>query len=935
MPRIGRRGVAEGCRLRSPVPGQVPVRHDKGPLKLLAGVVPGRVFSLGFDATGPSALPHIASMSAPPDVSQDPGGSEQAPSHPLLRRLLAARHWLAALFSVLLFLAALWVMHRETASVHMGAVLGYFGELSPLTLLLGVLLSAGSYLAMTGYDAIALDYLGKRLPYGRVALVSFVAVSVGQNVGLAWISANAVRLRMYTAAGLSATDVAVVAALCSLAFGIGVAVVGGMALVSDPARAALVLHLPVALPRLLGWLILAATALYLIWGCLRRQPLRVRNWLLRVPGPSTTLAQIGLAVLDLSCSGGVLFMFLPPDLGLSFPMFLGIYLLAIVAGIASHVPGGVGVFESILLLALPDIPREGLLGAVVAYRILFYVAPFGLAALLAAGHELHLHRRLVGKGVAAAGDLLARIAPQIMAVLTFVAGAVLLGSGVTRAVSWRIELLSDLLPLPLLEIAHLTASLVGLALLVLAHSLNQRVRAAYRVTLWLLLAGILSSLVKGLDYEESLLLAALAGVLWLARDAFERPASLLDEIFSAGWISSVTLALIGSLWLGLFSYKHMGYSNELWWRFAFHADAPRALRASLLVVLSATGLGLIKLLRSAPPVPGLPGEGDLARAAAVVARSPSGDGHLALLGDKRLLFSEAGDAFVMYQVKGRSWIAMGDPVGAPDAIGALAWRFLELSDYRGGRPVFYQVDGRHLPLYTDLGLAPLRIGEEALVPLAGFSLEGSERAELRQAYRQVTDLDARFEVIEARQLDAALADLQRISDAWLQTRRARERGFALGFFEPAYLRRCLCALVRIQGRIVAFASLWASADRAELAPELMRFDPAAPRGTMDYLLAEVMLWGAAKGYGRCNLGLAPLADLRSHPLAPTWQRLGTLIYRHGEHFSDFEAVRAYKSKLQPTWLPKYIAAPRGFAVPALLMDVAALISGELRVPVVR
>ncbi len=869
-------------------------------------------------------------MSVPSDAPRDPDGSAKAPSHPLLRRLLAARHWLAALASVLLFLVALWVMHRETTRVHVSAVLGYFGGLPPLTLLIGVLLSAGSYLAMTGYDAIALRYLGKRLPYARVALVSFVAVSVGQNVGLAWISANAVRLRMYTAAGLSATDVAVVAALCSLAFGTGVAVVGGMALIANPARAALVLHLPAELPRLLGWLILAATALYLVWGWLRRRPLRVHNWLLRVPSPSTTLAQIGLAVLDLSCSGGVLFVLLPPDLGLSYPMFLGIYLLAIVAGIASHVPGGVGVFESILLLALPDMPRDGLLGAVVAYRILYYVAPFGLAALLAAGHELHLHRRLVGKGVAAAGDVLARIAPQITAVLTFIAGAVLLVSGATPTAPGRLQILQELVPLPLLEISHLAGSLVGLALLVLAHSLNQRVNAAYHLALWLLFAGIVSALLKALAYEDALLLAVLAGTLWLARDAFDRPASLLDETLSPGWITSVALAVIGSLWLGLFTHKHLDYGHELWWQFAFDADAPRSLRTSLVVVLAATVLGLLRLLRPVPAAPGLPTAAELARAGAIVARAPNADAHLALLGDKRLLFDQAGDAFLMYQVKGRSWIAMGDPVGLPAAHGPLAWSFLELCDYHGGRAVFYQVDVEHLPLYLDLGLAPLKIGEEAVVPLLGFSLESGEREELREAHARVANLGVTFEVVAAGQVDTVLPQLRRVSDAWLQTEGTHEKGFAMGSFREDYLRRCPCALVRYEGRIAAFGNLWATQDRAELSVDLVRFEPAAPQGSMDYLLVELMLWGAARDYARFNLGMAPLAELRSHPLAPTWNRLGTLVYRHGEHFRDFEDLRAYESRFRPIWLPKYVAAPRGFALPAILLDVASLIAGGVR-----
>jgi len=111
--------------------------------------------------------------------------------------------------------------------------------------------------------------------------------------------------------------------------------------------------------------------------------------------------------------------------------------------------------------------------------------------------------------------------------------------------------------------------------------------------------------------------------------------------------------------------------------------------------------------------------------------------------------------------------------------------------------------------------------------------------------------------------------------------------------------------------------------------------PTYPRGAVDYPLVELMRRGAARGHGRFNLGMTACADLGSHPLAPAWQRLGTLIYRYGEHFPDPGAVRTYKSRFAPTWRPKNVAVPLGFTVPAVLLDVAALIEGDVPAPGVR
>jgi len=850
---------------------------------------------------------------------------------PLVIRIKEARHALVVGVSLLLFVAALWVLHRELTGIHLSDVLARLASVKPAALGLALAFTTASYLALIGYDALALRYAGRPLPYPRVALTSFVATAVGHNLGMATLSGGAVRLRIYSAAGLSATDVATVVAMVGLTFGVGVTFLAASVLILVPVGASLLLNVPQSLARGVGLAVLAILGAYPVLGALRRRPVTVGAWQLRIPDPATTIGQIALSTVDLACAAAVLYTLLPADASLSYPLFLSVYVLAIIAGILSYVPAGLGVFETVLLLGLPTVPKDALLVAVLLYRLIYYLLPLAAAALLAAGHELQLYRRHLVRGLELARDALESVVPQVMAVIVFVTGAVLLFSGATPGSSDRMSVLQDWLPLPLLELSHLTGSLVGLGLTLLASALYRRVNVAYHLALALLIGGVVASLLKGLDWEGSLLAGLAALALWTGRGAFYRKASLWQQGLRSDWAAAIALALGGSAWLGLFAYKRVEYAHDLWWQFAFDADASRFLRATLVGVIALTVLALVRLLRPAPPPPELPDAEELRRAATLVARTPASDAALVLLGDKRILFDEDDAGFIMFQVQRRSWIAMGDPVGPPVIAETLAWRFRELCDRYGGRPVFYQVDAEHLTLYLDLGLAPLKIGEEAVVDLAGFSLEGSAQAGLRQARRKIGKLGMQFEVVAVDALDDALmGELATVSDAWLGAKNTHEKGFSVGRLDPVFLRHFPFALVRKEGRILAFANLWSGADKTELSVDLMRYVPDAPNGMMDYLFVELMLWGTAQGYRRFNLGMAPLSGLETGPLAPLWHRLGTLMFRHGEHFYNFEGLRAYKEKFHPTWHPKYLAVPRGLSLPTLLLDAAALIAGSVR-----
>ena len=863
--------------------------------------------------------------SHPSSLQRCRGGPVTIPglTHPVTAHKVPA--WTTLLGLALFGLALFW-LHHLLGQYRWRDILGHVQAIPTAKLLRAGLFTVAGYGCLTLYDALAVRFAGARVPYARVALISFMGYAIGHNVGLNTLSGGAIRYRAYSALGLGAKQIATIIAFGTVTFLLGAGLLLGLSLLTQAGMSGSALHVHATLAVLAGGVLLAAVTAYLWLVCTRHEPLRFRRMVIPVPKPRIAFAQVAVACADLLCVASVLYVLLPPQANISFGAFAGVYLIAIAAGIVSNVPGGIGVFETVLLLLLRSVPQDLLLGALVAYRAIYYFAPFALALALLGAHELWVHRGPVVRLARLGRTFVIALTPQAIAIAVFVAGAVLLFSGATPGLGNRLDLLRKFVPLPILELSHLLGSAVGVGLLVIAHGLYRRLDAAWWLTIWLLCAGILLSLLKGFDYEEAAVLGVVVIVLVAARGRFQRRASLIEQHYSRPWIVALCLVLVTAVWLVIIAYRHLPYDNQLWWEFAFHASAPRSLRASLLAAVIAAAYGLWRLLRPATPPMSAPRDVDIERVAALIADAEDTTANLALLGDKHLLFNAERTAFIMYQVSGNSWVAMGDPVGPPAACETLAWQYLENCDVMAVSPVFYQVKPQNLPLYIDLGLNLSKLGEEARVPLDTFSLEGAARADLRQAHRRANRDGAEFEVIPRAAVAAVLGELRAVSDAWLAEKNTAEKRFSLGFFDERYLQYFDCAVVRRGGAVVAFANLWRGGV-SELSVDLMRYSNDAPKGVIDYLLIECMLWGREQSFHWFNLGMAPLSGLEEHALAPTWHKLGRMVQRYGEMFYPFEGLRKYKEKFLPEWRPRYLAAPDGLAIAGALLDVTALISG--------
>ena len=829
--------------------------------------------------------------------------------------------------ALVLFSWALRVLYRELGSIDYHQVAQEFSRLPWRHVAAAGFFTLGSYLMLTLYDVLALRYVSFSLPYYKIALASFVGYTLSHNLGFPVFTGGAARYRLFSVWGLSTAQIAQAIAFSGILFWVGFLALGGIVFITDPPYLPEGYGVSASGLRPLGILCLLLVALYFFYFGYKKEPLRIKG--IEFPNPPVRLSIVGLVVaaIDWVLAANVAYMLLP-NTRLNYVEFLGLFQLGQVVGMLSHVPGGVGIFEATILMFMSgQASPSSVAGALLAYRVVYYLVPLACSCSLLLSHELSVNGQRM---LRIAERLLERVAsffPQIMTVAMFAGGIILLFSGATPPTPERFALIGGSLPLWIIETSHLMGSLAGIALILLARGVHRRLAAAYSLSAALLILGIAASLLKGFDYEEAVVLLVMFGLLVVSRGHFKRKGSMLAHAFEPNWLTSVVLVLIAAAWLALFAYKHIEYDHGLWQEFSLSGHASRSLRATVgawLVVFLWGGLRLLSPARlewrTAAP-------SEINAAKQVIAAQPHAYAALALLGDKMFLFNDEKSAFIMYGVEGRSCIALGDPVGPSAAMPELIWRFRELCERYDTFCVFYQVRQQNLPFYLDAGLTLLKLGQEALVPLPKFSLEGKSKGAFRSTLSRFERENYQMAVVRKEEVPELLPQLKAVSDAWLAHKNVRERRFSLGFFAPEHLAGSPLAIVRRDGVISAFAGLWCSAGKEELAADFVRYSPQGPSGIMDFLLVELMLWGKEQGYKAFNLGLAPLSGLERHELAPLWNKLGNLLFVHGEHFVNFQGVLHYKEKFLPQWEPKYLASPGGMKLPRICANLANLISG--------
>jgi len=856
---------------------------------------------------------------------------------PVEQRRDRLRRMIPLALGLALFALGLWALLHLLRQVHLSDIVAELRATPPTTLIAAIAATAIGYGALIGYDYFALRYIQHRLAPKVVALGGFLGYAFGNTIGISVISGGAVRYRIYSAVGLNAFEVAQVSSYIAIALGTGLTFTGLGALAYHPGALGGLLPLPEPVIR---WSAAALTlgGLAAIFAMSARGAvLKLGRFEIAMPKPGALAGQMLATLIDIAAAALALWLLLPagkPD----FATFTAIYAVATMVGILSHVPGGIGVFETVVIAAMPDsVPVGSIAAALLMFRFVYYLLPFGLAFITIsfgtarmAGGALN---RFFGEAPAALRPVfgaLRGVAPGLVALVAFGLGAYLLLVSLLPSVQAGAIAENDVVGAILLEGGTLVSAVAGVVLIILSQGLQRRVAGAFWLMLATLAGGVVASFLNGFDIESAGLLTLGALAMLPFRGAFTRHGKLTDAVFSPAWFVLVAAVVLAAASFFFFVHATTPYSNDLWVEFSHNANTPRSLRAGLAASAVLLVFSIFLALQPARSRRGAASDAAaIERAAAIVARADDPQACLALTGDKTLLFADEDAGFLMYGRQRAIWVTLGDPVGPPEVAETLAWRFFEEAQQANCRPVFYEVSARHLPLFVEMGLVLHKVGEEAVVKLADFSLSGSKFKTMRAAYNKHQREGLSVEVHQPPHADVLLDEVEAISRAWLGGKTGREKGFSVGRFDRAWLDRTPIAVIRRDGRALAFANILAPGAGRHVAIDLMRHLPEAP-GLMEFLFLSLIEHYRDAGAEEFSLGVAPLSGLADRPTAQMWNRFGRLMFEHGGAFYNFEGLRAFKQKFRPDWRPRYIAIPPGISPMVAMADVALLIAGGPR-----
>ncbi|ALV21823.1 bifunctional lysylphosphatidylglycerol flippase/synthetase MprF [Carnobacterium antarcticum] len=597
---------------------------------------------------------------------------------------------------------------------------------------------------------------------------------------------------------------------------------------------------------------------------------------------------------------------------LTYPIGILIYAISTIAGIASFLPGGIGTFDvaCIYLFSQLNYDTNGVILSILIYRIVYYVVPWLVALFIMLIDFLREKTSLISRNV------MMQIEVKALSFSVLFGGVVLILSVDTPDLVSRVHLLEEIVPKDAQNFSRITTLIIGILLIVLSKGLRERVKTIHHISIGLLLIGAVTCLIKGLDYEETLLMVFFAGFLFFARDYFTNQSMEHTKSSIAATIGLVTgLPLI---YAGIYNATHgisflhdtgaysFVYLKENSWKF-------------LVYEIVAVSIALLLQYSQSKRIVFTPvSEEDVTKFEVFIKKYPANEyTHLFYLKDKNVFYNSLNDVLFLYRPTGKYLLVLGDPIGNPEHFEDAVDELLRTAQKYNMSVNFYEVEGKNLELYSNQGFSFLKIGENAKVDLSDFSFKGKKNSDLRHIRNLYTTKNFQFEVVYPPYTESFQQTLKTISDEWLKGR--KEHQFSLGFFDLEYLSREPVAILSNEKGIQAFASILPIANSQSISIDLMRFRNKAPSGTMDVLFISLFEWSKKSGYHSFNLGMAPLSNVGNEAYSHKKEKLVKYAYDFGNNIYRFHGLRSYKEKFHPEWSNVYIAYREEYKLISVLL----------------
>ena len=624
-----------------------------------------------------------------------------------------------------------------------------------------------------------------------------------------------------------------------------------------------------------------------------------------------------------------------------FIYILSVYSIAAIAGIISFLPGGIGSFDLIAFVGLQlfHIQPTDALAILVLFRVFYYFIPaligvFGLLLNITMDRNEKLFSYSFFTNLGVLNNIqkyyktYSDFVNVLLSILVFSSGIVLLASAVKPGIIERVKIISEVFSNLVLLFSQSASIVIGFLLLVLSVEVLYKVKRAYNMALYLLIAGGFFTFLKGLDFEEAIFLFIVLCLIKISKPSFYRysiPVRLSKFVMASfvGLLSIVVYFEINEMLYFDFITQHL-YPENLFGNYGdvlYHS----IITYSIFILF----LGLLYARKDRIENDPLYAKPEFEKLTKFLSNQKGNAlTHLLYLGDKNLFWACKGEVVIPYTKFQDIFVVLGDPIGNTEMLGEAIQEFQDFLDKYGYEAVFYEVSDKNLTVYHDNGYYFFKLGEEAIIDLEKFHLSGAKKSALRYTINSFTKGGFTFEIIEPPFDQKLLGEFVDISTEWLGKR--SEMGFSMGWHKEDYLQLSSIAVLRdSNSKVIAFVSLMPSYDgNVSVSTDLMRIRNEVPHGTMDFLILSLCAYFKEKGYKFFNLGMAPLSNVGHSPNSHISEKMARFAFQYGKFFYSFEGLRKYKEKYDPLWKPKYLAYPQLISLPATLMKISMLVSSK-------
>lgn len=763
------------------------------------------------------------------------------------------------------------------------------------------------------YDLLLAKKFDINLKNRDIFEISWICQSFNNFIGIAGITGVALRSKLYINSNVDNKKALKIALIISFSSMVGLFYMGLLGIYPLLKQQQYQFVLPLVILFILGILYLFMDKIPISW-------IQDREWIKELSLP-LRIRISAVSVLEWAASA---FYFLyalklfQPEVTIGQGVV--VYIIATIIGLVSMIPGSLGSFDGAVLILLGNwnYSDTNILFGLLLFRIGYTLIPWIIGVLLLALRNMRNKDEIEDAGYY-------RNLRKVLGTMVLFSGLLLGLSVATPEIFTRIHLLHAMFPKLLPIISNWITLFLGILLIVLSKGIFSGVRRAYYATLIVLILAAAACLMKGLDYEEAIIMLIIALGLFSSKKAFEHPSIPL----SFKNVAKVSAAVLAAIFLFVFVFnqfaeRHYDKNKLLNINFAQQNLSFILLFLTFVILI---GLALIFTNRKYLENKEITAE-EWETFEKIKEKYPNSSyTYLVYMKDKNIFFNEKKTVAILYGIYKEHIMALGDPIGAEEDIEDAIDEMVMWAEQHNMDLTFYEAGGVYLEKYINNGFRFLKLGEDALVNLEEFKTTGKHGKSFRQALNNMEEEKLSFKVYDPPFSAEFMESLKEVSEEWLHGR--KEMGFSLGAFKEDYLNRSQMFTIEDEkGEVIAFANRLEMKNTNICSIDLMRYKEKGIHGLMEMLLISIIQWGKEQGYQYFDLGIAPLSNVGNKPYSGGKEKAIHLAYQYGNRIYGFIGLRQFKQKIHPEWKNVYIAYKEDRLLPEILLDLSILCHKE-------